>query len=64
MHTTVVLASATYSLVNGKRATVDLLLSSEGRSVLAKVSAKSTLRGTITATVKGGSTATTSVVVS
>jgi hypothetical protein len=57
---TVVLATSSYSLAAGKSATVSLLVTASGKTILAKV-AKSPLVEIVQATVHGGSTATQSV---
>jgi hypothetical protein len=60
--TTVVLASTSYRLASGKRELLTLTLTAGGRSVLAKVKPSIPLREALTATVKGGLTATRSLV--
>ena len=53
----VILSSTPYRLAKGKSGVLTLTVSSSGRSALAKANAKTPFYETITATVKGGSTA-------
>ena len=59
----IVLASATYSLGEGKRASLTLKLNANGHAVLLQANGHIPLRGMITATVRGGVTATRAVIV-
>jgi hypothetical protein len=54
----VVLTSAPYRLAKGKSGVLTLTVSSSGRSALANANVKTPFHETLTATVKGGSTAT------
>jgi hypothetical protein len=60
--TTVVLAGTSYRLAAGKHELLTLALTASGRSVLAEVKRSTPLREALTATVKGGLTATKSLI--